>query len=419
MTTLLTPHQLEALHGHCPRTETAPQALDSSMFQALTASGLHHVATTTCAPGEVICREGEPGTALYLIRAGHAAVVKGSFDAPVVLACRGAGEFVGEMALLENLPRSASIVALDEVQLLAITHEDFQRMLSGDIRLDIGMLRELSGHLRATDDAVASVTHAHRTLSSQVSLLEAANQQLLELQRLRQQTSDLIVHDLRNPLHGIIGAVGMLQMVLPENTLQENRALFAVINNNCDRMQRLVNSLLDISRMEVGETELSLEMANLPQLIQAAVLHVSPTLQEHGIASNVFMPANLPSIEIDVDLIDRVMTNLLDNAIKFTPGGGQISVAAEWHADHVAVSINDTGCGIPPEQRAYIFDRFARGTISSDRRPGGFGLGLTFCRLAIEAHGGHIWVEDGENGVGCKCIFTLPLTRNEHLTSSA
>ena len=159
--------------------------------------------------------------------------------------------------------------------------------------------------------------------------------------------------------------------------------------------------------MESGETELALELTSLAQLIQAAVSRAASTLQACGLASRVYLPAYLPPVEIDADMIDRVVVNLLDNAIKFTPGGGQISVAAEPHADHVTVSITDTGYGIPPEQRPHIFERFARGT--SAKRSRGFGLGLMFCKLAVEAHGGQIWVEDGEGSVGCKFIFTLPL----------
>jgi signal transduction histidine kinase len=413
MMTILTVEQIELIRTNCNATTYgAPQTLDSGTFQAMATGGLNlsQAAPLICAPGQVICREGEPGDAMFLIRSGHAAIVKGSFDAPIVLACRGAGEFVGEMALLENLPRSASVVALDEVYLYHVTRDDFQRMLSHSTKLDIGMLRKLSSRLREADDLITTTTHARRSLSSQVNELTVEKQQLVELQRLREQTTDLVVHDLRNPLHSIMGAVGMLQMILPPGLLQENRDLFNLVNNNCERMQRLVDSLLDISRMESGETELALEPVNLAQLIQAAVSRVSSTLQTRGIASSVFMPAHLPPIEIDVDMIDRVVINLLDNAIKFTPGGGQISVAAEPHADHVAVSISDTGCGIPPEQRPHIFERFSRGT-SDGPRPRGFGLGLTFCRLAVEAHGGQIWVEDGEGGVGCKCIFTLPLER--------
>jgi signal transduction histidine kinase len=413
MTTILTAEQVEVIRAHCTgMTYGAPQTLDSGTFQALASGGLNlsRSAPVICPPGQVICQEGESGDAMFLIRSGHAAIVKGGFEAPVVLACRGAGEFIGEMALLENLPRSASVVALDEVYLYHVTRDDFQRMLASSTKLDVGMLRKLSSRLRAADDMITTTTHARRSLSSQVDELAAENQQLMELQRLREETTDLVVHDLRNPLHSIMGAVGMLQMILPPAMLQDNRDLFDLVNNNCGRMQRLVDSLLDISRMESGETELALEPTNLAQLIQAAVSRVSPTLQTRGIASNVYMPAHLPPVEIDLDMIDRVIINLLDNAIKFTPGGGQISVAAEPRADHVAVSITDTGCGIPPEQRPHIFERFARGAYDSSR-PRGFGLGLTFCKLAVEAHGGQIEVDDGEGGVGCKFIFTLPLIR--------
>jgi signal transduction histidine kinase len=413
--TILTAEQIAVIRAQCSTAlPGAPQTLDSGTFQALAAGGLNfsQAAPLVCAPGQIICREGEPGEVMFFIRSGHAAIVKGELDAPVVLACRGAGEFVGEMALLENLPRSASVVALDEVHLHHVTRDDFQRLLSHSTRLDLGLLRKLSSRLREADDLITTTTQARRTLSSQVDELAAEKQQLMELQRLREETIDLVVHDLRNPLHSIVGAAGMLQMILPPGMVQENRDLFNLINNNCARMQRLVDSLLDISRMESGETQLVLEQANLAQLIQAAVSRASPTMQARSIASSVFMPAHLPPVVIDVDMIDRVVVNLLDNAIKFTPGGGQISVAAEPRADHVAVTIADTGYGIPPEQRPHIFDRFARGTADGSRS-GGFGLGLTFCKLAVEAHGGQIWVEDGEGGVGCKFIFTLPLERAE------
>jgi signal transduction histidine kinase len=413
MTTILTPEQIDAIRTSCRiTTYGAPQMLDSGSFQALISSGLNLSKTTPViyVPGQVICREGEAGDAMFLIRSGHAAIVKGEFDAPIVLACRGAGEFIGEMALLENLPRSASVVALDEVYLYHVTRDDFQRMLANSTKLDIGMLRKLSSRLREADDLITQTTHARRTLSSQVDELAAEKQQLMELQRLREETTDLVLHDLRNPLHSIMGAAGMLQMVLPPDLLQENRDLFTLINNNCERMQRLVDSLLDISRMESGETQLALEQTNLAQLIQAAISRTAAMMQARGIASSVFMSAHLPPVQIDADMIDRVIVNLLDNAIKFTPGGGQISVVAESRDDHVAVSIADTGTGIPPEQRPHIFERFARGTNDGSSARG-FGLGLTFCKLAVEAHGGRIWVEDGEDALGCKFIFTLPLER--------
>jgi K+-sensing histidine kinase KdpD len=229
--------------------------------------------------------------------------------------------------------------------------------------------------LREADDLITMTTHARRRWHPG---RRTGGKAQLVVQRLREQTTDLVVHDLRNPLHSIMGAVGMLQMILPPGLLQENRDLFTLVNNNCDRMQRLVDSLLDISRMESGETELNLEPANLAQLIQAAVSRVWRRCRR-GIASSVFMPAHLPPVEIDVDMIDRVIINLLDNAI----------VHAGWRADQRGgraarrsrgVSIADTGDGIRPSS-GLTSSTFSRGTRIVRVRPAL--VWVTFCRLAV------------------------------------
>jgi signal transduction histidine kinase len=405
-------HQVDYLRANCPlEDESQPNTLDSDSFRVLHADGLRLLTPVTFGPGEVICHEGDTGDAMYLIHSGRAAIVRGSFDAPILLSCRGAGEFIGEMALLEDLPRSASVVALDEMELLQLTRDDFKRMMAGSPQMDIGLMQRLSARLRAADDMITTDAHAQRALGSQVTELEAANQQLLELQRLREHMSDLILHDLHNPLHIISGAAGMLQMVLPDEVLQANRDLFNLIVANCDRMQRLTASLLDISRMEAGELDVTMEPASLIELLQAAIQRITVVLQMRDIAAELLIPADLPTVMIDADMIDRVVVNLLDNAIKFTPGGGRIRISAEACDMQVNISVSDSGYGIPPDQRDRIFDRFAR--VSDDKpRVRGFGLGLTFCKLAVEAHGGRIWVEDGEDGVGSRFVFTLPIAPN-------
>ena len=265
----------------------------------------------------------------------------------------------------------------------------------------------MSGRLRASDDAFLNVAQARRTLTSQVSELATENRQLLELQRLREQTTELIIHDLRNPLQGITGAINMLRASLPTGILQENDDLFQLIVDNSNRMQRLIDSLLDISRLEAGEVKLALELSNLAVLLEAALNRTLPVLQARGITAQLELPHDLPLVSIDVYMIDRVVTNLLDNAIKFMPGRGEITVSVDQGGKEVQVSVNDTGFGIPLDQRAYIFERFARGTNSPTPQRG-FGLGLTFCRLAVEAHGGRIWMEEGKGGAGSKFAFTLP-----------
>jgi len=230
---------------------------------------------------------------------------------------------------------------------------------------------------------------------------------LLELQRLRQETTDLIVHDLRHPISSLFGIIKLLEMVLPEEALRANQSLLNLATSTCEHMQLLVDSLLDIARMESGEVELELEQLNLSQLIEDAVNRpVLPT--QEGVKLTAAISLNLPPIMADEEKVKRILANLISNAIKYTPSGGQITVAAELQKNQVQVSVADTGPGVPPDERERIFERFAQISDNSPRGKG-FGLGLAFCRLAVEAHGGKIWVESGENNVGSRFIFTLPL----------
>ena len=159
--------------------------------------------------------------------------------------------------------------------------------------------------------------------------------------------------------------------------------------------------------MESGQAYLEIAPADLASLVQTVVQRVSRLLSKHSLTLTVDMP-ELPDLMLDADMIDRVLANLLDNAIKFTPNHGRLSIQAACEDDQVTVRVADTGRGMPTEQRERFFDRFVQVT-GEQARTRGFGLGLTFCRLAVEAHGGRIWVEDGEGGVGSQFVFTLPL----------
>jgi signal transduction histidine kinase len=361
-----------------------------------------------CEPGEVICREGERGDVAYLVWSGHVAIVKGEWYAPTILGFRGPGEVVGEMALLEERPRSASMVALEPVRLLCIDRDEFHNLLSKAPSIGMSLLETLSARLRTSDNILTAGTLAQRDLAGQVSDLEVERRHLLESQRLRQEMADFVVHDLRNPLGIIQGVLQLLEVVLPPEVLQLNRELLDTGLAASRRMQQLVDSLLDVSRLEAGEAELTLSQVSLQGLVEAVIGRLSPTLKSvRAITICQAFPPDLPLIQADRDRLDRVLSNLLDNAIKYTPKGGKISVAAERREGAILVSVTDSGPGIPPAERERIFERFAQ--VTGDKLAGrGFGLGLTFCRLAVEAHGGRIWVEPGEGGVGSRFVFSLP-----------
>jgi signal transduction histidine kinase len=159
--------------------------------------------------------------------------------------------------------------------------------------------------------------------------------------------------------------------------------------------------------MESGEAQMSLSEVSLPGLIQTVLNGIS-MLDRKSIDIRMDCDPALPPVIIDRVKIERVLINLLDNAIKHTPQKGWIAVHAEVIGESIQVSVTDTGPGIPPEERARIFERFAQVTAERRKRRG-FGLGLTYCRLAIAAHDGRIWVEPGENARGSRFIFTLPL----------
>jgi signal transduction histidine kinase len=403
----LTTTQLDQLLTAYTSDADSSAVIDSGIIRLLP-PGLRQMTTPVAFDaGEVIFYEGDAGDAMYLIRSGGIAVIRGTFDTPLILGYRDAGEFVGEMALIDDLPRSATVVAVQPVELLKITREDFQQLLDESSLLDHNLLRKLSARLRASDDERSTSAAAQQRLTQHVVELEVANRRLLEVQRLQQETVDLIIHDLRNPLHVIVNALGVLTMSVPDEVLHANAELFNLATHNTDRMIRLIDSMLDVSRMEAGQVYVETAPTDLAYLVRTVTQRVSHLMLKHQLALTVDVP-DLPEVMIDADMIDRVLANLLDNAIKFTPNHGQIAIRATQHADHIAVRVTDTGRGIPLDQRQRFFDRFTQ-AAGDQARTRGFGLGLTFCRLAVEAHGGKIWVEDGENGVGSQFVFTLPM----------
>jgi signal transduction histidine kinase len=400
--------QLDQLLAAYTSDADSSAVIDSGIIRLLP-PGLRQMTTPVAFEvGEVIFYEGAAGDAMYLIRSGGVAVIRGTFESPLILGYRDAGEFIGEMALIDDLPRSATVVALSEVRLLKITREDFQQLLDESSLLDHNLLRKLSTRLRAADDERTASAAAQQRLVEHVTQLEHEKQHLLEVQRLQQETIDLIVHDLRNPLHVIVNALGVLNMSVPDEVLRANAELFNLATHNTDRMIRLIDSMLDVSRLEAGQAYLETAPTDLASLVQTVTQRVGHLMTKHQLTLIVDVP-DLPEVMIDADMIDRVLANLLDNAIKFTPNHGQITVQAaqQADADAILVRVVDTGRGIPPDRRQRFFDRFAQAS-GDEARTRGFGLGLTFCRLAIEAHGGQIWVEDGEKGVGSQFVFTLP-----------
>lgn len=409
---ILSPDQLARLQTIEPDMESyLASPADSPLMRLLTTidrDQLNQLMTDhRCVPGEIICLEGDDGDAMYLIWSGRIAVLKGPLTAPTILGFRGPGEIIGEMALLEERPRSATNVALDNARLLRIERERFQEWLRSSPSIGMGIMATLSARLRTADVVRASALQGGQQLIQQVSQLQSEKEELLDLQRVRQETSDLIVHDLRNPLSIIYGTLNMLEMVLPERVFQDNQELLELAATACERMQRLVDSMLDVAKFETGEMPLTLTRTPLAPMFEEAAHRQIISVKNRGITIQTIVLDDVPAVLVDTEKLDRILANLLDNALKYSPDDVPITLAAEPSGDYVVVSVTDMGPGIPPEERERIFERF---TQISDHKPHrrGFGLGLTFCKLAVEAHGGEIWIEPGPGDIGSRFVFTLP-----------
>jgi PAS domain S-box-containing protein len=229
----------------------------------------------------------------------------------------------------------------------------------------------------------------------------------VELEQMREDLTHMVVHDLRNPLGSIMGSLQLIHTAFVEHdeTLPVTKLLRIAMRSG-QKLYMLIDSLLDMGRLEAGDTELNKASVNIDMVVQEAIDQIEPFALSKRQALSVEVAPDLPRASADRDLILRVLTNLLDNAIKFTRRGGDIMLGVELGEDEVVFTVSDTGVGIPPEYRHRIFDRFLR--LENADGVKGTGLGLAFCKLAVEAHGGRIWVES-EEGQGSQFKFTLPV----------
>ena len=183
--------------------------------------------------------------------------------------------------------------------------------------------------------------------------------------------------------------------------------LLLAINEETDRLNRLVGDLLDMSRIEAGALRLNLDWCDLDELIRAAVHRLSPRMRDFHVKLN--WSPDLPLVYADYVEIDRVITNLLENAIRFTPPDSMIEITARVEEGAMTVAVTNQGPAIPDRVQLHLFDKFYR--VSEDRARGmGTGLGLSICKGIVEAHDGRIWVESPVDGnAGARFAFTLPL----------
>lgn len=261
---------------------------------------------------------------------------------------------------------------------------------------------------RADSDKVPVEVHSRRVEFEDADSIQWTLHDITErkeLDALREDLTSMIYHDLRSPLGNIVSSLGVLGGLVGEDAAAGEVLKLAA--HSTDRIQRLVDSLLDINRLESGQSITAPSRARAEDLIDTAVKDVSPAAAGRRQTIEVRVEASLPDIWVDADMIRRVLINLLENAIKYSKTGKKIEVGARKDPDAIQFWVQDQGPGVPQADQKRIFEKFAR-IKAGGHRPTGLGIGLAFCRMAVQAHGGTIWIES-EEGHGAKLSFTLPI----------
>ncbi|MBM4423316.1 MAG: cyclic nucleotide-binding domain-containing protein [Chloroflexi bacterium] len=393
-------------------------AILKQTFDGLTDDELSDLAKlthlTSYPEGHILCREGAFEEVFYIVADGQAVITKkiSDHESERVLRNAGPGDFVGEMALIQNAPRAATVRAVTECTVLEMGKSDFESMLRRSPRMALSIIRTTLSRMRANDQMA-------------IQDLQRTNKLLRVLDRNKLEFIQVAAHELRTPLTVLKGYVNVMKS-LPQ--MKDNAAIAEImdgINKGAERMHEIVNMMLDVTRIDNDTLRIVPSPVPIRSVVNEVVHDFSKGFAERNIAASVEHAEDTPMINADPTLVQKALYHLIMNAIKYTPDGGQITIRTrpvkmERDRPGVEVSIKDTGIGLDSEHQELIFEKFYQvGSValhSSSKtafKGGGPGLGLAIARGVARAHGGKIWVEsaghDETHFPGSTFYLQLPL----------
>lgn len=371
-------------------------------FPGLKGDGLDHlveVAREQFYPADtVIVHEEEVGQTFYIILHGQVEISKQIDDQTRrVLHHCGPGEFFGEMALIETSSRTATVRTVTSTSVLELDKDDFDSVLARHPAMAMTVMRKLAERLRWADQtAIAELRQKNEDLAR-------ANLELIEHQRVRSEFLTAIAHELRTPL---TAANGYLTLVAGGNMASDQlQHAITRAERNVKRVVKLVNDILFLQEMELILPEF--QAVALQELIAKVVAGKRQQAIGNNVSLRVQVEENLPQVMGDSEWLRRAIDALLDNAIKFSPNGGEIAVQVTYQSGQVQLVIGDQGVGIPADQMDRVFERFQRVERDGLHLFGGVGLGLPVVKQVVGQHGGTVEVHSVE-GQGSTFIVRLP-----------
>lgn len=349
----------------------------------------------------VLCHEGEFESSFYIILNGQVRVTKTLHsDTSRMLNVLGPGDFFGEMAIIHNAPRAATVTTTEPTTVLAIHKEAFTGLIETSNSVSLAIIREVSRRLRENDEM------AIEDLRLKAKELAEAYQQLAEEEFARSQFLTMIAHELRTPLMAANGYIQAVRMGMFQGDAV-NGAMETVWRN-LQEITSLTNDILFLQEMDLILPEF--RATNLSAVIQNAIEQEGDPARRQKVEIHLDAPENLPEIPGDPKSLQRALAAVLDNAIKFSPDGGEVQVnvceEAAGAGKQIRITIQDHGVGIPPEAMHRIFQRFFHLDIICGKVFRGIGLGLSIAKHVIEQHKGSI---DVVSELGAGSTFTILL----------
>jgi signal transduction histidine kinase len=350
-------------------------------------------------PGAVLCRENEVEDRFYMILEGEVEVTKNINNTESrLLKTLSPGDFFGEMALIHNAPRAATVTAKTELTTLELEKSAFDRVLHKSTSIAMAMVSEISNRLRQNDQLAVD------DLRMRASELAEAYQKLAEQELARREFLTNIAHELRSPLMVASGNLQILQKGILKG--EQLAAGIDTVTRNVQQIVTLVNDILFLQEMDLVLPDF--QAVNMNDVAYTVIGKYAASAHEHGVGLRLTPNPNLPPVSGDSKSLERALMALVDNAIKFSPRGGDVKINLSANGEKVLVAVEDRGIGITKENLPRIFDRFYHLERSGDDLFGGIGLGLAITRQVIEQHQGSL---DVVSTPGKGSTFTLTLKK--------
>src|SRR5215213_9704767 len=348
-------------------------------------------------PGAILCRENELEDRFYMILEGEVEVSKSINNTDSrLLKTLSPGDFFGEMALIHNAPRAATVTAKSPLTTLELDKSAFDRVLQKSTSIAMAMVSQISNRLRENDQLAVD------DLRMRASELAEAYQQLAEQELARREFLSNIAHELRTPL---MVASGNLQ-ILQKGILKGEQLAVGIdtVTRNVQQIVTLVNDILFLQEMDLVLPDF--QAVNMNDVAYSVIGKYAASAHEHGVGLRLTPSPKLPPVWGDSKSLERALMALVDNAIKFSPNGGDVKISLSKKDDKILAAVEDQGIGITKENLPRIFDRFYHLEKSGDDLFGGIGLGLAITRQVIAQHQGSL---DVVSMPGKGSTFTLTL----------